>query len=524
LEQDIFPNEQEYEAESGILESPAVHISRWAKYATLAFAVIGPVFIFGLAPYYRWGVCLAGYLNCLLYGAFAVYFLKKGTLGCLIPVLVPIWTIAGSCFGIIFFGMLYPDESYPTPGGSVSYFAGGLRYQFAIMLFMLAFFVFMAIFLRKESTIEQHPWMVSSRIGKIALYFIVVTVSLQIMLWLLPVPFFLALWIGRLFERYHSLLFVAGVVIVALPKFTKIWFTGFLGIMLVFFTIRNARGWALIPCLALFCGMFFFSQMKSRTKITLAIIAIVGLPLFMVVSNISRTVLGAGSSQASMGQRIAAFKDWRSALQRTDAATSFFGRMFFTAGNTVVANTPSLYEYRDFYPVEYVKEFTVYMLPDQMVRRVMGISDRERKLSIVFETYYTGTWLLKDYGMGISETSSVEPSVIGHFWMLGGYPFMFLGGIAVAVVYGIAAWIIRKAWLKSPDKGVFYFGVLVYAFIWTTNLDFIQIVRAELWGLIYAAVGYMLIKPFLKNAPREIPLANAYDEQELYEGNENINA
>jgi hypothetical protein len=517
LEQDILPYEQEFEAESEKFESPAVYISRWAKYATIAFAITGSFMIFGLAPYYRWGVCLAAYFNCLLYGVFAIYFLKKGTLSCLIPVLVPLWMVVGSCLGIIFFGMFYPDESYSTSSGSVSFFAGGFRYQFVIMLFMLTYFIFMSIFLRKESTIRQHPGMVSERVGKIALYFVVVTVSLQIMLWVLPVPFFVALWIGRLFERYHGLLFVAGVVIVALPRFTKIWFTVFLTIMIVLFSIKNARGWVLIPCAAFFCGMFFFSQMKNRTRITLALVAIIGLPLFVVVSNISRTVLGAGSSQASMTQRVAAFKDWRSVLQQTDVATSFFGRMFFTAGNKVVAYTPSLYEYRHFYPVEYIKEFAVYMLPDQMVRRLMGISDRKRKLSIVFQTYYVGTWLLRDYGMQISETSSIEPSIIGHFWMLGGYFFVFLGGIAVACTHGISAWIIKRAWLKNPDKGVLYFGALFFPFLSTTPSDFIMNCRDLLWGVIYATVAYMLMKPFLKNVQRDIPSVSEYYEQDLSE-------
>lgn len=516
MDQDINTDYQEPEVYFEEAESPLLRISKWAKYIAVLFGIILPGTILLLAPGYRYGVSLFAYLNCIIYGCFMVYFLKKGTLGALIPVLTLMWVIVGSCLGIIFFAMLYPDETYPTPGGSVSFFAGGIRYQFSITLFMLSYFICMGFFLHKENSIIQHPRMVSRKICTISIYLVVFAVTAQIVLAFLPVPMFLGLWVGRLFVRYQSLLFVAGVGIAGLSMFRKMWLTFFLGIMVIFFAVKNARAMAMIPVLAFFCGLFFFSELKNRTKLNLALVTIVAMPLFLIISNTSRVILGPGSSEASIEQRAETFKHWKSVLKESDVTSSFFGRMYFTAGNTIVAYTPSLYEYRYFSPIKYSKEFLIYMFPDQFIRRVLGISDRTRKLSIVMQTYYTGTWLLKDYGMEVSETSSVEVSTIGHFWMLGGYFPVFLGGIALAFVHSIIAWIIRRAWIKNPDRAVFYFAILVYAIIWTTNWDFIQICRNLLWGTIYAIVAYYLLKPFLRNfRTPSVLFTNDYNKMEM---------
>ena len=98
--------------------------------------------------------------------------------------------------------------------------------------------------------------------------------------------------------------------------------------------------------------------------------------------------------------------------------------MFFTAGNVIVAHTPSMHPYRYPSPVKYAKELAIYMLPDQLIRRLTGITDPITKLSVLLETDYTGTWLLRDWGMDVTPTSAVGVSTIGHFWMLGGFLLM----------------------------------------------------------------------------------------------------
>jgi len=498
MDQDMYLEQQLYKSQGSDFMAPKLNIAPWIKHIVWASVIVVPILIVSLAPGRHWVVAFMAYMNCLLYSVFAIYFIKKGTLGCLIPVIVPIWLVVGSCIGIIYFAIFWPDEGYETMSGSVSFFAGGAKYQLAIFSFLLTYLGSLAWLLRKEGSVEQQSWMVSKSIAYISLFLVVAAVSIEIIFAFLPLPLFFHLWAGRLFTRYQTVLFVTGVVIVILPKVTKIWTVFFLAAMTFFYILRNARAMALVPLIAFFSGVFFFSQLKTRTKLTLALMMITSIPFFLMIGNTVRIILGAGALQASAQQRFSALKDWREAARQWDVGLGFFGRMYFTAGNLIVAHTPTLYPYRYPSPKKYAKEFAIYMLPDQAIRRVKGISDRTTKLSVLMHTDYTGTWLLRDYGMEVIETSSVETSTIGHFWMLGGYLPVLLGGFMVALVHAFTAGIIRRAWIRNPDKAVFYFGVLFYCFIWTLNWDFIQLWRNIFWNLIYAFVGFKLISPFLK--------------------------
>jgi len=491
----------DYIDEGQVVETSALAnpVATWFKYIVIALIILVPVLIVCFAPASRWGTAFFAFINCIIYSTFAVRFLRKATLGYLIPLLAPLWLVIGSCIGIIYFAIFFPYETYRTMSGSISFFAGGIRYQLAICIFLLTYLFSMNWLLRKEINVIQSPQMVSRRVAYLSIIVIVGVVSIEIICSFLPFPLFISFWAGRFFTRYQTLLFIAGAAILVLPIVSKLWLVVFLLTMTFFYVLRNARAMALVPLVAFFCGLFFFSQIKTRTKLTLAIAIIIGLPFFLMISNTVRTLLGPGSQQASVEQKLSALKDWREAAKRWHLGMGFFGRMYFTAGNTIVAYTPLLYHYKHPVPLKYAREFAIYMLPDQIIRRVKGISDRTTKLAVLMQTEYTGTWLLRDYGMEVIETSSVETSTIGHFWMLGGYPFVFLGGIAVALVHGFAAWVIRRAWLKNPDKGIFYFAVLFYPFVWTMNWDFIQLWRNIFWGLIYAFVGFKLISPFLNS-------------------------
>lgn len=503
MNEDMLLDQEMYEYQGGDFAVPRSHTAHWIRYIVLAFVVIGPILIVLLAPSNRWVVAFMAYLNCLLYGAFAVYFLKKGTLGCLIPVIVPLWTIVGNCAGVIYFAMFFPNASYSTPGGYVSHFAGGVKYQLAILGFFVVYFSSMAWLLRKEDEVEQHPTMVSKRVGYMAIAIVVFSVSVEIVAWFaraaLGLPLFFFLWVGRLFTRFQTLLFVAGVAIIRISKVAKIWLVIFLIAMTFFYTLRNARGMALMPIAALFCGLLFFSESKTRTKLALMVIVVIGMPMYLLIGNTARILLGSAvGREASFGQQLGALKDWRQAAAQSEVGVSFFGRMFFTAGNVIVAYTPSQYPYRYPSPAKYAREFAIYMLPDQMIRRVMGITDRTTKLSVLLQTDYTGTWLLRDFGMEVSPTTAVGVSTIGHFWMLGGFLPVLFGGFAVALVHALVARITRRFWIKNPDKAIFYFAVLCYCFIWSMSWDLIQLLRNVLWNSIYALVAWMLISQFLK--------------------------
>jgi hypothetical protein len=399
--------------------------------------------------------------------------------------------------------MFLPNASYSTSGGHISFFAGGVKYQLAMLGFFVVYFSSMARLLRKEDEVEQYPAMVSKRVAYLSTAIVVFSVSVEIIIGLIRMtigmPLFVFLWAGRLYARFQTSLFVAGVAIVKMSKVVKIWLVIFLAAMVFFFTLRNARGMALMPIAALVCGFLLFSESKTRTKFALMITVVIGIPLYVMIGNTARILLGtAVGREASFEQQLAALKDWRIAAEQSEVGVSFFGRMFYTAGNVIVAYTPSQYPYRYPSPVKYVKELAIYMLPDQLIRRLMGITDRTTKLSVLLETDYTGTWLLRDWGMDVTPTSAVGVSTIGHFWRLGGFLPVLFGGFAVALVHALVARITRRFWMKNPDKAVFYFAGLLYCFIWSMSWDFIHLLRNVLWNSIYALVAWMVISQLLK--------------------------
>lgn len=513
-------DQETYKYQGGGFAVPGSQTAYWIRHIVLVFVVVGPILIVLLAPGNRWAVAFMAYLNCLIYSVFAVYFLKKGTLGYLIPVIVPLWTIIGNCVGVIYFAMFLPNASYSTASGHVSFFAGGVKYQLAILSFFIVYFCSMARLLRKEDNVEQYPGTVSKSIAYLTTAIVVFSVSVEIFAWFartafrLPLSFFL--WAGRLYARFQTLLFVAGVAVVRMSKAVKMWLVIFLVAMVFFYTLRNARGMALMPIAALVCGFLFFSESKARTKLALTVAVAIGVPLYLMIGNTARILLGtAVGREASFGQQLAAVKDWRTAAEQSDVGVSFFGRMFFTAGNVIVAHTPSMHPYRYPSPVKYAKELAIYMLPDQLIRRLTGITDPITKLSVLLETDYTGTWLLRDWGMDVTPTSAVGVSTIGHFWMLGGFLPVLFGGFAVALVHTLVARITRRFWVKNPDKAIYYFAALLYCFIWSMSWDFIQLLRNVLWNSIYALAAWMVISQLLKISG--ITTSEQYEQPELTE-------
>jgi len=210
-----------------------------------------------------------------------------------------------------------------------------------------------------------------------------------------------------------------------------------------------------------------------------------------------RAVLGgsAGAELASLETRIEALKDWKSVAKEQGVLSGFFGRMFFSAGNVIVSCMPDDYPYRGFSPLLYIKEFFLLMLPEQLLRPLLDLGPD--KLGYELRTNYSGTFLLNDYGIHVDQGTSVEVSTVGHFWMLGGYGFIVLGGFLVASLHAMVAKFINHVWTRDPDKAMFYFAVLFYSILWCMNWDFIQMNRFFFLSYLYAFISYKLIKPFL---------------------------
>jgi len=508
MAQDELIEQQIYDIEENIAPSQ----SMWPRYIYVVGIILAIAGI-ALTPIYLWAVVFMAYTNCILYTFFAIHFLKKGTLNSLIPVVAPLWMVVGSCLGVIYFATFFPFESYEAGGGYIGFLDGGVRYQMAIFIFMLVYFITMAWFLRKEKTLGQHPSKVSKYIGLLSLAIGAPILFLMAALKLVDLPPFLSEWTNRLFVYYQSVLFVTGIVINRLSKTIKIWLVVLLGSIALLYLLRGSRGQALVPAVSLLTAILFFSEVKTRTKLILVASLLIIIPWYMILGTAVRSLLGPGAAHSqTLGERWSAIKEWKSVATGKPVFGELFGRTFFTAGNLIVAYTPSEYPYRQFSLGKYIKEFAIYMMPEPLIRRVIKLDPG--RLSIVLNTEYTGTTVLLEYGIFISEETSVEVSTIGNFWMLGGYKAVFIGGFLVALLHGIVACGIRRAWLKNPDKGAFYFGVQFFLFLYAMNYDFIYMCRSTLMLFIFAFVGYKLISPLLQNSYAR--MAAARQEKMLY--------
>jgi hypothetical protein len=488
-----YTTDLSYESEHKLKTS----VSGWIKYGILGLVVVIPIVIFAFAPIRCWGTAIFAYVNCLLYAAFALHFIKKGTLGFLIPVISSGLLLMGTSVPIIYFSIFYPDSVYRTLAGEISYFAGGVKYQLAIFLFLLVYSVSMCLFLRNEKLIPQHPTMVSKYIGYISFALFVLISCLHMYAVTVfgsktPSLYFTGGgdWAYRLYNHFRALLFAVGVVITRLSWTVKMVLVVFLMLVVAFYSLLSARGGALWPIVSVLGGMFLFSEAKTRTKIILFLVCIMALPWYVLIGNTVRIVLYR-ARQRSIEERISAMKEWKSVVKRVPVGVNFFGRTFFTAGNLIVACSPAQYPYKHFSPTGYAKEVVISMVPGPVMRFTgLGVS--------ITKMQYTGTWMLRDYGMFVTETTSIETSTIGSLWMLGGYIPVLIGGFFLALIHSLVAWIIRRAWVQNPDKGVFYFSVCFNPIFWSHSLDLIAIWRTVILHLVFAYFGFKLISPFLK--------------------------
>lgn len=464
------------------------------RYIIWSLIFVGPILIAVLSARHRLVVALFAYVNCLLYAAFAFYFAKRRTLGALIPIVAPLWLVVGSCVGIIYFSIFYPDGTYPTLALDVSYFAGGIRYQLVIFLFLLVYFSSLVWLLKGDRMVPQHSSMVSKYVGYSSIVIVVPVVILHALTLVANLPSFIEGWGFRLYNYYQSLLFVIGVLISRLSKTFIIFLCIFLGATCLFYSLGNARQFVLFPIAALTCSIFFFSELKGRTRAIIMAAAIFSIPWLLLITNTTRALLGIGAGTFEDPRYTwKLLKEWRYLVERESVGASFFGRMFFTAGNVIVAYSPSTYPYRYFSAGEYAKEVAIAVLPGPVLRRMGFIMFRQ-----TLRLDYTGTWILRDYDINVSETTSVEVSTIGNLWMLGGYIPVLIGGFLLALIHAFVAWRVRRAWIQNPDKGIFYFSVLFFCILWCFNWDLINIWRNVVWHFIFAYFGFKLISPLLK--------------------------
>lgn len=466
---------------------------RWAKLCIKISNLIIPVVIIIKTPFGLWPTAFAAYINYLLYGYFAIYFLKKGTLGSLIPMVAPIRVIVGDCIGVIFFSAFHPNGTYELLDGPISYLAGGVKYQAAIFLMLSIYFLTLVWLFRNELPGAQSPLKIDCSIAYISMIIFVPIVISHILLKIGAIPKFLETWPNRLFNYFHSLLFAAGVMFNRISKSAKIMMFVFLGGMVFFYTLGNSRGSAMRPIISLLCGLFLFSSMKGRTKLIIIASVMFLLPWYMLIGETTRALTGRRGFE-DLDYKLSLMKEWKTAAQKTTVGVSFFGRMYHMAGNVLFARIPDQYPFRKYSPFIHFKEAVVFTLPGPIVHKFI----KTKSLKKLIGADYTGNWMLSEYGLNVSETTSIETSFIGSLWMNGGFVLVGVGSFLLALMHKLVAWRISKAWVYRPEKALYYMAFMFLAIYAAFDVDLVYNWRQIVWSFAFAFFTYkFLVEPLL---------------------------
>lgn len=467
------------------LEQLAIE-KRWAfiRNVVIVFFIVGALLL-PLLTQGRWiEVTLLAWLNCAVYAFFAIYFIRQRTLGSLIPILTPMVMVVGSSLGVVYFAIFYPDAGYNTMIEWISFFSGGARYQLTILLFMLSYFVMLTFLLRPERRVIQSPLLCTKYIAYWITIAYMFAMGLAVLVRIFPVGGVMK-WLGDGMMLYCSgFTFVTGSLYKHMSKKFKIVVLSVIAVLFILFTIANARGHAIFTVAFLVLGYLLFSDTKPKTKLMLLGAFVVMLPVYIVVGNTTRVLLGTIGFQ-NFSARIAALKEWRYvAAAAGDPILRMFDRLFYHGGNLIVASTPSQHRYIGFYPGRFLLETLESLLPG----------------ALFYHPYYRGTAILAEYGLMITEQTSTEVSMIGSLWLLGGYTPIIIGGFVIALIHGFIAQRIRRAWFQNPDKAIFYFAVIAQPLAEGLGSDFIGGIRQMFWHLAFAFIAFKLITPFLKTS------------------------
>ncbi|MHC4757359.1 MAG: hypothetical protein ACYTE8_01755 [Planctomycetota bacterium] len=455
---------------------PARGSFRWFSRPVIAVLLILPVLMVFKAQAYI-AIVLLAYLNCII-GAWAVIaFAKKGRVDSLIPVIFLPLLIIGWPLASIYFAMFFPEISYGLGFRAVSHLSGNERIQFAVLLFLLGYLPLTFFSLRKSTEVEGGRILYPSKIIGITTFLGMTVLSLHAISRVAPFPGFLEYLINGLLKYTFGVFFVSGALLTYMSKRMKILLGIFFPCVVFFYTLGNARMWAMMPALLFIFGVLFASKISPRTKLIILVSLVLLVPMYVVVGNATRVLTGSIGFE-NLGYRFEALKDWRQAVQQTTPLRSFLGRLFFTAGHTIVTETPEYYPYRSFGFIAYFKEFFLMLLPGR----------------IYYNPYYSGSLALRNYGfMIIPGQTSVEVSLLGNFWLIGGPWFVFMGGVFTAALQYLLIKVIRRAWRRSQFKALLYVGLISNLLIGACGQDIMSNWRNIVWQLIFGFVYYIFI-------------------------------
>lgn len=465
------------------LKSSVAWYTRPVTLVILAVLVAG--LLFGARPENRAAVMMAA-VNFAVICIACVRLVKHRRMSSLVPVLVLAWFALGWPLGTVLFGILTPDIYYPLPRWRSYMLDGNLRLQLATFVFVTTYVLtFLATRPRGESDLPMRPNADEARRLLAILVPVCLLTTMAIAVASVAAKGSALQYVALGTQKYIiGFYLVIGGLILYLRSSTILFLIGFLALATLFFFVGNARGQAARPVVLIVGGLLFLSAVKGRTKMLMMATIAIGGPILLVIGNTTRELMGSGGF-SNFSARLQALANWKEVLGESSVVIRTFGRLFSTGGHAIITSSPERVPYMHFSLFAYCREiFSTLFIPQR----------------IIYYAPYSETITLNNYGFHVIPGGhSVELSMIGSFWMVGGYLAVFLGAIAVGLFHSAIAHWIACASRRSVLKGAVFLAGLSAQLLWTQNLAFPSHVKVTVWSAAFAGLFYHLVfKPLAR--------------------------
>ncbi len=289
--------------------------------------------------------------------------------------------------------------------------------------------------------------------------------------------------LSGMFNYLYAVPLVIGVLYPKIPRTVRIAVLTFFAVTSPVYLLYHSRFNLLVPWVMMAAGILFFSEWPPRKKMTLLLVILIAFPLMIVIGEVTR---GGGNQNQSLERRKELLANWKEFLSQNSALSQTMSRFFSTGGHSIITLSPEQVEYLEFQPVKYVTELVVSTL-------VPG--------RLYSDYYYSTTYHLNRYGLRVGTTTSVELSLPGSLWMLGGWLPVFVGGLYIGMLHLFVMNWLRAATRKSAYQGLFYLSVILGTVAWGFNWDPITLTRGLLRVMLAAVIlWHFLVRPLLGNS------------------------
>ena len=463
---------------------------KWFVQPVAVVLLIIPVALgLGVEVEYLPGVLMA-YVNLILIGLITIRCVRCGSLEALVPVGFLSWFAAAFPTTSIYCALFQPRAFYETIYQTRYILDGNLRVQMVLFVFLLGYGAITSLAVSRRAQPFQLAVDLPSikRLALITFWFAIGANLFNAASKLRELPEVWQYLADGFITYVRGLFFILGAAFVNLRMLTRIIGVVCLLFIMVFYVLGNRREFAAWPFVLFVLGLLFAGRLRQKTKFKIMVGFVLFVPVFMVIANTTRVVLGTVGFQ-QLGARAAALTRWREEALTGSIPGRALGRLFSTGGHSLMTLSPERYSYLDFNPQAYMQESLTRLLPGRLY----------------YKPYYSTTGRLERYDFLITEETSVELSMLGSLWMIGGYLPVVVGGVCIGILHVILMRVIRGAVRGSSFKGIFYFSMVLPTLMWGHNLDPITHFRAVVWKTAAAILLYYLLIAHLEGRTQVAP-------------------